>query len=207
MAIGTDSSSNSNMIINVAPGGDNLELTYPSQLQDGFGVLQSDSTGDMQWKPQYVQAIVGTGNNHKSGTAVIGQDGNGQLSNFDPIALNPFTRKACLSVDIRLRSYLASPTADSVDIFASLGQCLIAFNPDAASLNDVWTSTAVSIIGPTNDLLNDVSIVVSRTRGNGATVSPTFAGVPQSGGTKVDFDLQLYAPYAISSAPVKPIPT
>lgn len=206
MPIGTDSANNSNMVIDVAPGGQRLTLTYPSRLQDGFGIMQSDTQGGMQWLPQYVQGIVGNDDNHSSGTCSIAQDGTSQLINFQPLVLNPFSRRVCIGVEIRVRTYLASPTADSVDIFASLGQCLLAFDPTAISLNDIWTTTAISVIGPTNDLLNDIAITVTRTRGNAATVTPVLQGNPQSGGTKVDFDIQLYTPYAISSAPVKPIP-
>ena len=85
----------------------------------------------MQWLPQYVQAIVGNSDNHCSGTCIIAQDGTSQLVNVAPLTLNPFSRRACIGVEIRVRTYLASPTADSVDVFASLGRCLVAFNPEA----------------------------------------------------------------------------
>ena len=113
MPIGSDSSSNTNMVLDVAPGGDHVVLSYPSQPQDGFGLLQFPASGVMRWLPQFVQAIVNNSDNHHSGSAVIGQDGNGQISTIDPILFNPYSQNICIGVDLRVRAYLASPSADS----------------------------------------------------------------------------------------------
>ncbi|KAK9816105.1 hypothetical protein WJX74_003918 [Apatococcus lobatus] len=187
MPVALESGSNTYLLLrvqeNVLQTRPVVKLNFPAETPAAFGLLQSDSAGNMAWLTQYVNALVPPPNLLYYMKGQCGADGAARLRVDSTPELKPFASKVVFALVLKARTYSAS------DVAAVYAQCSVTFDP-SLPLDQLWSASSVERYGNDADSLQ-LGVTLQRTVTNGVLVGFSASSRP---GNWVEVDAVVYDP-------------